>query len=318
MGATGFDLLSVLSSPWLFAALVTVSVGLIALSLMPSTATKQIEDRLDDYVDRADVIEQEEMQGSFGTRVLFPLMRSIVRSVGTLAPSRAAASTEQLLLEAGRPYGLTVLDFFGLRLLSVIAMGGLGFWLFSRNLPLNRQVLMTGGAALAGYFVPTLWLRTRTERRKKEILQALPDALDMLTIGVEAGLAFESALLRVGDRWDNALTREFQRAVSEMRVGVGRDEALERLARRSGVPELGTFIAVLVQSNQLGVSIAQVLHNQAAEMRVKRRQKAETLANQAATKLAFPLVFLIFPSMLVVLLGPAIPTLLDLTGIAGG
>lgn len=318
MGGASFDLLNLLSSPWLFAGLVSLCVALVWLSLMPSTAVKQVEDRLDGYVDRGDVIEEDEMQGSFGTRVLFPLLRSLVRAVGSLAPSRAAAATEQLLQEAGRPYGLTVLDFFGLRLLAVVAAGGLGFWLLARNLPPERQALMTGVFALAGYFVPTLWLRTRMERRKKEIAKALPDALDMLTIGVEAGLAFESALLRVGDRWDNALTREFRRAVSEMRVGVAREEALQRMAKRSGVPELGTFVAVLVQSSQLGVSIAQVLHTQAAEMRVKRRQKAETLANQAATKLAFPLVFLIFPAMLVVLLGPAVPTLLNLTGLAGG
>jgi len=318
MGASGSGLLTLLSSPWLFAGLVTLAVALVSLSLMPSTAAKQVEDRLEGYVDRGDVIEEEEMQGSFGTRVLFPLLRGLLRWVGGLAPSRAAASTEQLLQEAGRPYGLTVLDFFGLRLIAVMVMGGVAFWLLGRGLPLNRQVLVTAVAALAGYYVPTLWLRTRMEHRKKEISQALPDALDMLTIGVEAGLAFESALIRVGDRWDNALTREFQRAVTEMRVGVAREEALQRMAKRSGVPELGTFVAVLVQSSQLGVSIAQVLHTQAAEMRVKRRQKAETLANQAGTKLAFPLVFLIFPAMLVVLLGPAIPTLMDLAGIAGG
>jgi len=268
MGGTGSGLLTLLSSPWLFAGLVTLSVALISLSLMPSTSAKQVEDRLEGYVDRGDVIEQEEMEGSFGTRVLFPMLRGLVRWVGGVAPSRAAASTEQLLQEAGRPYGLTVLDFFGLRLIAVVVLGVAAFWLVGRTLPLNRQAVVTAVAALGGYFVPTLWLRTRMERRKKEISQALPDALDMLTIGVEAGLAFESALLRVGDRWDNALTREVQRAVSEMRV--------------------------------------------------KRRQKAETLANQAATKLAFPLVFLIFPAMLVVLLGPAIPTLMDLAGIAGG
>ena len=132
----------------------------------------------------------------------------------------------------------------------------------------------------------------------------------MLTIGVEAGLAFESALLRVGERWHNALTYEFRRAVAEMRIGTPRDVALTRMAERSGVPELRAFVAILIQSSQLGVSIAQVLHTQAAEMRVKRRQRAEELARQASVKMVFPLVFLIFPALFVVILGPSVPTIL--------
>jgi tight adherence protein C len=140
----------------------------------------------------------------------------------------------------------------------------------------------------------------------------------MLTIGVEAGLAFESALLRLGERWDNALTREFRRAVAEMRVGISRDEALARMADRTGVQELRSFVAILVQSNRLGVSIAQVLHTQAAEMRTKRRQRAEELARQASVKMVFPLVFLIFPAMFIVILGPAVPALISFFGRLGG
>jgi tight adherence protein C len=140
----------------------------------------------------------------------------------------------------------------------------------------------------------------------------------MLTIGVEAGLAFESALLRVGEKWNNALTREFGRAVGEMRVGTSREAALQRMADRCGVPDLNTFVAVLVQSTQLGVSIAQVLHTQADQMRVKRRQRAEELARQAGIKITFPLVFFIFPALFVVILGPAVPRIMETLGAMSG
>jgi len=160
---------------------------------------------------------------------------------------------------------------------------------------------------VVGFLVPRLWLRLAVGRRKHDILRALPDALDMLTIGVEAGLGFESAMVRVGQKWDNALTRVFRRAVGEMRLGAARDVALEHMAERSGVPELRTFIAVLVQSSQLGVSIAEVLHTQAAQMRVRRRQRAEELARQAGIKLIFPLAALILPALFVVILGPTLP-----------
>jgi tight adherence protein C len=158
----------------------------------------------------------------------------------------------------------------------------------------------------------------RVRRRKHDILRALPDALDMLTIGVEAGLAFETALLRVGERWDNPLTREFRRAVNEMRVGTPRDVALRRVVDRADVPELSTFIAVLIQSSQLGVSIAQVLHTQAAQMRVRRRQRAEELARQAGLKMVFVLLLFVFPAMLVVILGPSLPAFADFFDAIGG
>jgi tight adherence protein C len=157
----------------------------------------------------------------------------------------------------------------------------------------------------------------KVNRRKNAIQRALPDALDMMTIGVEAGLAFETAMVRVGDQWQNPLTAEMRRAVGEMRVGMSREEALRRMADRCGVEDLTTFVAVLVQSTSLGVSIAQVLHAQADQMRLKRRLRAEELARQAGTKMLFPLVFLIFPAIFVVILGPSIPLFMEFFGDVG-
>jgi tight adherence protein C len=160
--------------------------------------------------------------------------------------------------------------------------------------------------------LPKFWIRSKISSRRHQIARALPDALDMLTIGVEAGLAFESAMLRVGDQWNNALSQEFRRVVSEMRLGVQRNEALRRMADRNGVEDLNTFVAVLIQSNMLGVSIAQVLHGQAEQMRVKRRQMAEQQARQATVKIVVVLVFFIFPALFIVILGPAVPRIMGL------
>ena len=223
------------------------------------------------------------MRRPFVVRVFGPPLRQILRLFGSLAPKKSVQATERLLLQAGRPWGLSALDFFGLRLLATLVAGGLysssceTAWLFSppaQQPPGRRRRFLhpVGVAALA------------QPGRQHEISRALPDALDMLTIGVEAGLAFESALLRVGERWHNALTYEFRRAVAEMRIGTPRDIALTRMAERSDVPELRAFVAILIQSSQLGVSIAQVLHTQAAEMRVKRRQRRRNWPGRRASR----------------------------------
>ena len=307
---TGF---AALWSPLTFALLVGVSVGLVWVSLAPSQPALQVRARLDGYLVRSDTVEAEELQQPFTVRALLPLLRSILRVFGALVPSRDLEATRRLLLQAGQPFGLTVLDFWGLRVLSVVFVGG-GCFLFFMRTGLSEGVLLRNTliACVAGVFLPVLWLRSAAGRRMHEVQRALPDALDMLTIGVEAGLAFESALLQVSRKWDNALSHELRRTVAEMRVGTPRDAALQRLADRTAVPDLRTFVAVLIQSNQLGVSIAKVLHDQAAQMRVKRRQRAQELAQQASVKLVFPLVFLIFPTMFIVILGPSVPLILDI------
>jgi tight adherence protein C len=145
----------------------------------------------------------------------------------------------------------------------------------------------------------------------------LPDGLDMLNICVGAGLGFDAALSRVGERWQTALADEFNRVVLEIRLGKARRQALQDLADRTEVMEVENFVATIIQADQLGVSIAKVLRAQAEHMRIVRRQRAEELARQATIKLLFPLVLLIFPAMLAVLLGPAVPQILDTLGRLG-
>lgn len=295
--------------------LTAVAIAFFWLAFTPSRAVKLVGLRLQGYVSEGDVVEELEMRQSLWRRFLRPLLRKMLRVLSILTPQRNVETTQKLLLHAGEPAQMTVADFFGLQVLSAVFLGGLGFALThlleAPPIPLlimGRNVLL---CSILGFFLPQLWLRRRVRRRKKEIVRTLSDALDILSVGVEAGLAFESALLRVCERWKNALTEEFHRTVVEMRMGTPRNVALQRMADRAGVQELHTFVAVLIQSSELGVSIAQVLHAQADQMRIKRRQRAEELARQAGVKMVFALVFLIFPAILIVLLGPGLPLLLE-------
>ncbi len=316
------QVLDFLWSPVAFAACAGLATCFIWLALSPARPKGEVRQRLDGYIE-TDVVQDAALSQAFWKRALWPAVRTVLRFAGRLAPKGSVDKMQQTLLQAGQPGGLTALDFFGLQLLLVLFFAAGCFLLFVRSATLLVAIRNVLIAAAVGYFLPVYWLRTRVRRRRNSIRRALPDALDMLSIGVEAGLAFESALFKVGDQWDNALTREFRRAVMEMRVGTGRDDALKRMAARCGVPDLNSFVAVLVQSNQLGVSIAQVLNSQAAAMRVKQQQRAEELARQAGVKMVFPLVFLVFPAILIVILGPSVQPLLSffrsgLGGIGGG
>lgn len=295
-------------SPAVFGVLVGIATVMLWMVIVPSRAIRAISGRLADYVE-TDRVEEVEMQRPFVGRAVVPLIRRILSGLAAVVPLANVENTRRLLVQAGQPLGMTALDFLGLRVLALALFGG-GYFLFASN-AMAFTLAVRNGLLLGalGFFLPALWLRQRVRSRKREITRALPDALDMLSIGVEAGLAFESALLRVAEQWDNALTEEFRRAVQEMRLGAGRAEALRRMAERTGVEDLATFVAVLIQSSRMGVSIARVLEAQAAQMRLKRRQRAETLARQAGIKMIFPLVFLIFPAMFVVILGPSAPAL---------
>jgi tight adherence protein C len=162
-----------------------------------------------------------------------------------------------------------------------------------------------------GFLLPGIWLDRKIKARRKEITKALPDAIDLLTISVEAGLGFDPALMRVAEKWDNALTREFARVLSEMRIGKTKREALREMSQRVDEDGLASFVSSVIQADQLGVAITHVLRIQSEAMRMKRRQRAEAAAQKAPLKMLFPMVFLIFPALYVVILGPAVPQMME-------
>jgi tight adherence protein C len=177
------------------------------------------------------------------------------------------------------------------------------------------------GAAIiiyVGFFGPTVWLKRRVRKRQDQIRKGLPDALDMLSVTAEAGLGFDQSLQRVSEYWKTPVGIEFGRVVSEMEMGVSRRTALRNMADRLDVTELSSFVAVIIQSDQLGMSIADALHAQAKQMRIERRFRAQEAARKVPLKMLFPMLLLIFPAMLAVVCGPSIPILTDFFSSLGG
>ncbi len=193
---------------------------------------------------------------------------------------------------------------------ALAALCGIG-WIalnFALARPIGSIFLSGAVAATVGFYLPTIWLWARGETRRSRIQVALPDALDLMVVCVEAGLGLTAAIQRVGREItiaSPALSDEFLLVNQEIRTGLSRSDALRRLARRTGVEDLYALSAMLIQADRLGTSVAQSLRAHAESMRTKRRQRAEQLARKAGIKLAFPLVFLIFPALLIVILGPA-------------
>jgi tight adherence protein C len=287
----------------------------LLFGLLGNRRVRSFEDDRMYFASMAPTLEEVELSQPFGVRVVKPIVSSVLGFLGRLAPQRNLQDLRHKLEVAGRPYGWGVVDLMGLRLLSALLFGALIFaLLLLGDLSPSINVLFTAGAAAVGFYLPNVWLSVQINRRKATLLRALPDGLDMLNICVGAGLGFDAALGRIGDRWQNSLSDEFNRVVTEIQLGKGRRQALLDLASRTDVPEIENFVAIIIQAQELGVSIARVLRTHAEQMRTFRRQRAEERARQATIQLLFPLVFLIFPSMLAVLLGPAIPQLLTTLG----
>jgi tight adherence protein C len=223
-------------------------------------------------------------------------------------PAKTLESTRHKLDLAGNPNNWSPSEFFGIRVIACVALGALIFFVLSlANVEFfPNRVMFTLLFATLGFMLPALWLGNKISKRKDSVIKSLPDALDLLTICVEAGLGFDQAIQKVAEKWDNELSRSFARVLHEIRLGKTRRVALRDMAERLDVSDVTSFIAAVIQAEQLGVSIAKVLRIQSDQMRVRRRQRAEEKAHQAPVKMLFPMVFLIFPAIWVVLLGPAI------------
>lgn len=294
--------------PFLLAALVALAllilfVGIARSASQPSPA----QERLQMYGSRPRSLEEIELSQPFAERALLPLIHGMAHIFTRATPQKNVEQIRHKLDLAGNPYNWTPSDFLGVRGLVALVTAALGT-LFGLALQSDLAIvlLFLGLGGALGFFLPVLWLGRRIRRRQKEILRALPDALDLLTVSVESGLGFDAAMAKVAEKWDNELSRAFARVISEIRVGKHRREALRDMAARIEVPDFTNFIAAIIQADQLGVSIAKVLRIQAEQMRIKRRQRAEALANQAPVKMLIPLTFLIFPSIFIVLLGPTV------------
>jgi len=253
-------------------------------------------------------LEKIELSQPFSERVMIPFLRSIGDLSVRFTPQKLLQDTSHKLEMAGNPGSIDASMFLASRFVVAGVFGGLLFlvsWLAPEPWPVSRVILVVAIFGVLGFFFPQLWLQSIINRRQHGVRKAMPDALDLLTICVEAGLGFDAAMSQVGDKWENELSRAFRRTIREIQLGKTRREAMRDMADRLGVPEMTSFVAAVIQSEILGVSLAKVLRIQSDQMRVKRRQRAEEEAHKAPVKMILPMVFLTFPSILIILLAPA-------------
>ena len=298
----------------LVVVIVVVGAGvLIYFGARRSRNAEEEEDplaaRLAEFSQRGDAVSLEEIELSqpFTDRVVYPLMKKLGDLSSRFTPQHLLHSTEKKLELAGSPARMDASAFLSLRFVAAAGLGGILFvvFLFSKTWPVSRELLVVAVFTVLGFFFPTLWLKSKIDNRQKQIRKAMPDALDLLTICVEAGLGFDAAMSKVNEKWDNELSLALGRAIREIQLGKLRREALKDMAERIGIPEMTSFTAAIIQSEVLGVSMAKVLRIQADQMRMKRRQRAEEEAHKAPIKMILPLGLFIFPSIMIVLMVPA-------------
>lgn len=293
--------------------------GLVYVGLRDDKSRDPLQERLAQFGERElpESLEEIEMSIPFKDRVLLPILRRIAGITTKFTPEKQLQEVRHQIELAGLAGSMEPTSFLAMRIVATLAFGFLAFMVFFvlSKATSNSVLYVIGGAAL-GYFLPTLWIKGKITRRQDGILKALPDALDLLTICVEAGLSFDQGMGKVYEKWENDLAIAFGRVLREIQLGKIRREALKDMSDRMDVPDVTSFTAAVIQADQLGVSLTKILRIQSDQMRVKRRQRAQEKAHQAPVKMMIPMVLLIFPSLWIVLLGPAVVFLLD-SGVMG-
>jgi tight adherence protein C len=295
----------------LVAAAAAGAILLIIAGLSGGRAVDPVQARLTQLgTMQAKNLEELELQMPFLERTMRPLAARLSGSVARITSTSFADRTEKSLALAGNPGDLRVADWLGIKAIVAMIFGIVFFLLFAVVNILGTGFVIGAGLSVLGvvigYIAPEFWLGRRIKRRQKAILLMIPDALDLLTISVRAGLGFDAALAKVVEKLKGPLSDEFRRALAEVRVGKSRREALRDIIPRTEVPPLTNFIGAIIQAETLGVSISKVLQVQSEQLRIERRQRAEEQAAKAPIKMLFPLVGCIFPSLFIVILGPAI------------
>jgi tight adherence protein C len=292
------------------------AVILVIVGIKSPQGSDPLEDRLAEYAARGETVSLEdiEMSQPFSQRIIMPIAKKLGEIVMRFTPQNAINSMARKVELAGNPGNLDPTIFFALRFVGIPL--GLIFIILARsaspgNFMYGKGLLFALPAAVLGFYLPDLLLQSKIDRRQKEVRKAMPDGLDLLTICVEAGLGFDAAMSKLYEKWDNELGRAFGRVVREIQLGKLRREALRDMADRLGVSEMSSFVAAVIQSEQLGVSMAQVLRIQADQMRIRRRQLAEEEAHKAPIKMLLPMAIFIFPALCIVLMTPAFLILIE-------
>lgn len=290
------------------AGILAIFLVIISIMLLRRAEQDPLSARIDEYAARDEPVSIEEIELSMPItdRIIVPILRRLGEIVTRLTPQSMLDNTSHRLELAGSPGNISAAEFWVIRGLTTIGLGMLFFFFLGRfGQDPGRRILFSVVVAAFGFYLPSLYLGAAIRRRQEAIVKKFPDALDLMSICVDAGLPFDGAMARVHEKWDDPLAVEFGRVIYEVQLGKSRRQAMRDMANRMEVNDVSSFVAAILQAEHLGVSIGKVLRIQSEQMRIRRRQRAEEKAHQAPVKMLFPLVFLIFPSMFIVLLGPA-------------
>ena len=285
-----------------------IAGSLVVVGLRNSQRVDPLEERLAEFAERGELasLHEIEMSQPFLERIIIPMANKLGELALRITPQKALDQIQSKLEMAGNPRGIEPTTFFAARFILAVVLGGLMLLVYwGEPFTLTNFIIIIGTTAF-GFIMPNMLIDAKIARRQENVRKALPDALDLLTICVEAGLGFDAAMRKVADKWDNELSIAFSRALQEMQLGKLRREALRDMAERIGASEFESFVAAVIQSEQLGVSMAKILRIQADDMRVRRRQRAEQAAQRAPVLMLLPMAFLIFPTIMIIMMGPAV------------
>lgn len=290
--------------------------GLVYIGLSENQERDPLQERLAEFGEREtpQSLEEIELSLSIRDRIFVPILKWLADTTRRFTPEKQIEETRKKLDMAGLTGQIEPTVFFAMRIGASIFLTLGGFFVFfvaSSTFPPWQGTLFTIGSTILGFYFPILWVNSKISKRQTEILKALPDALDLLVICVEAGLGFDAAMGKVYEKWENDLALAFGRVLREIQLGKGRREALKDMSDRMDVPDVTSFVAAIIQADSLGVSMADILRVQSDQMRTKRRQRAEEKAQAAPVKMMIPMVLLIFPSLWIVLLGPAVLSVME-------
>lgn len=277
--------------------------------VMPKQMVKERLDHVKVMADTRDAFD-EEMRETFAERVINPVYERMLHTLGNLAPSSIRDRYNQLLSSSGTKDTMKFSNVLAIQLMLGLLLGfGALFLMRITEQSANSLYVVLAGAA--GFLLPYSALRSKSRKRIEAIEYALPSFLDVLYVSVEAGLAFDMAIYRTTDKMKGPLSEELLFTMNEINKGRGRSEALRDMVTRTQVPDLGTFVTSIIQAEEMGSNIGNVLRIQADTMRLNKRQRAEASAAKISTKMLFPIVFFMFPALFVVILGPAVLNIMD-------
>lgn len=290
---------------------ISISLLTYAISGIFQSKENKVEQRIETYFDSEaaaiHAIAATEQEKSFYERLILPTWKNFKRQYNRRLRSEEMSELEKQLLQAGQPWGFGPVEFklFRLLLMIVVPLVTVSLSLLIK-LPILLVIAIGVASLTMSFALPNFFLKKTMEERGAKAVRELPDILDLLTISLEAGLGFDGAISQVVKRKKGVLSDEFKITLEEIRLGKTRREALNAMNDRILADELQTLIYSIVQAEKLGIGMVAVLRVQTEDMRERRRQKAEETAMKAPIKMLFPLVIFIFPSLFVVLLGPAL------------